>query len=88
MFEFFNADEDLLMIMLGTLTFLGTRTHIRFRYNFCVAVNCFLAYLLSSLLLGTPPRGVRTRGAPRPTERHSEPRAHASGSEASQRCRG
>jgi len=52
-FSSVNSDYDLVIVMLGTLAFFSTRTHIRLIWTVPLAVSCVFAYIISSLLLGT-----------------------------------
>jgi len=53
-FETINSDYDLIVVMLGALMFLSTRTNLRFAATCLIASSSIVAYLLSSAMFGTP----------------------------------
>jgi len=53
-FESMNSDYDLIVVMLGALMFLSTRTQVRFALTLPIAVSSAAAYAMSSAMLGTP----------------------------------
>lgn len=53
-FHSMNSDYDLIVVMLGALMFLSTRTHVRFALTLPIALSSGISYALSSALLGTP----------------------------------
>jgi len=52
-----NSDYDLILAMLGTLTFFSTRTNVRFACVLTISINCVLAYVFSSIMFGISKSG-------------------------------
>lgn len=55
-FASMNSDYDLIVVMLGSLMFLSTRTNMRFLLTLPIGISCVFAYAVSSGFLGTPYR--------------------------------
>lgn len=53
-FPAINSDYDLIVVMLGALTFFSTRTNLRFVLIVMIAMASIVAYVLSSALFDTP----------------------------------